>query len=279
MNRKLHILPLLFVATFVATSLSQRASADDFKFSLGDIGEVNVVSPFYEQEQQYRLFKRESLMQGYEEKAAADAAFVEACEELIKDETEGLDKLAEFNRLKEERKAACEKVDEWYREAKAQWKEAYKERRAQEYRNYEYHMSAYILVKAPRPLEEILKEEPTEEAQSAEEAAEETVDEEEPRDDNVCKLTVSRESGMVYVSGSVGDDAKMHLRGNLKKRNKFVVTEVDDENETGVSFEIEMQEAKKGKKRPHIALDPIAIFKYSDEYIEKCLAEEIEKLN
>ena len=279
MNRKRHILSLLLAATFVATALSQRANADDFNFSLGDVAQVNVVSPFYEQERQYRDFKRESLMQGYEEKAAADAAFVEACEALIKDETEGLDKLAEFNRLREERKAACEKVDEWYRETKAQWKEDYKERRAQEYRNYEYHMSAYILVKAPRPLEEILKEEPTEEVQNVEEAAEETVDEEEPREPDVCKLTVRRESGMVYVSGSVGDDAKMHVRGNRSKCSAFVVAEVDDENETGVSFEIEMQEAKKGKKRPHIALDPVAVFKYSDEYIEARIADEIEKLD
>ena len=290
MNKQSCILSLLLVATFVVTSISKRANADDFQFTLGDIAEVNPVSPFSEQEQQYREFKRERLIEGYNDKVAADAAFVEACEALIKDETEGLDKLAVFTRLKEERKARCDEIDEWYKAAKATWKEEYKERRLREYRDYEYHLSAYILVKAPRPLAEInAKKASEEEAQDAiqntnsvparVEVAEESDADEETTGSDVYKLTRSRESGMVYVSGSVGDDAKMHVRGNRSKCSAFVVDEVNDENETGVSFVIEFPEAKKGKRRPHIALDPIAIFKYSDEYIEKHIADEIEKLD
>ena len=254
-----------FVAMAFATAAPLQTQADDFKFKLGEPSEVNPVSLFYEQEQQYREFKRERLISGYEEKVAADAAFLEGCEALIKNESEDVDKLAEFARLKDERKARCDSIDEDYKAAIAAWKEVYKERREQEYRAYEFCLSAYIDVRSPREIEPDTEKEEIEQESAAVEVQPVT-------------LTRARESGLVYVPGSVGDDAKMHLRGNLKKCARFIVSEVDSEEETGVAFEIEMTSVKKGKKRPHISLDPVAVFKYSDEYIEQRLTEELAKL-
>lgn len=300
---------LLLAAGCVVATTFLQANADDFKFVLGDQTESNPVSSFYEQEQAYREFKRECLMRGYDEKVAADAAFVEGCEELIKDETEGLDKLAAFEQLREERKVRCEAVDEAYKDSIAAWKEAYKERRAEEYRAYERYLSAYIDVRASKPIGETLataavnpqaegSDAPSTDASAtlnhdvikemvdasvAERLA--AVDEEETSDANeslaardVRKLVIPRESGLVYVPGSVGDNAKMHVRGKLKKCARFWVGEVNEETETGVAFDIEMQPTQSGKKRARVSLDPVAVFKYSDEYIEERIAEEIEKL-